>query len=65
MQKILLTPNFLFKNFISVLLFLPTHTAVDAPSPFLGANTIQLSEHSWVEIQPIRMRSTKEEIVII
>lgn len=65
MQKIFLTPNFIFKNFIPLLLFLPSHTAVDPHSPFLGANTIQLSECSCIEIQPIRTRSMIEETIII
>lgn len=65
MQKIFLIPSDIFKNFIPLLFSLPSHTAVDPHSPFLGANSIQLFECSCTEIQPIKTRSMTEETVII
>lgn len=41
------------------------HAAVDPPSPFLGANAIQLSKSSFTEIQSVRCRSVTEETDII
>lgn len=61
MQEIFLTPNFIFKNFFPLLLFLALQIAVGLHSLFRGVDTIHLSECSCIEFQPIRTRSMIEE----